>query len=776
MGYMIFDKNAVYYADCQTFYCRKQPAVTIKYFFSLHFNCLLCSKLYYNFGAGHIHHLCKTMNTKSVISSINDFFNALRLWFYSGTVLDGKRYINRFKFLQVNAFVFLFILSFVNYLSGLTISYIITAVGAVFMIGVDYFIVKSKFNTARLIIAFIVNGVVIAIAYAEGTSSGVYLFFFVFLIATIFLGKPDDGIGLLWVYAITLLSILVTFMYCPENSSLQKMSLSLKTSNFYMNVVLSFVIGGLISYSMLRDGYVKEAALISKQQFSDAVYNTSLDAVFIVDTATMRVDDCNQQSLLLFEATEREQIIGSSASLFFDQASSDGKQTWLAIVQNSLIMPWKGEFNCFTRHRTPFSAYVSVVPLTHEDRQFTKINILDISDIKKAKNDLIEAKEKAEQAAAVKSRFLSNISHELRTPLNGIIGTTHLLLQESYSTEQEPHLDVLKYSSEHMLNLVNDVLDFSKLEAGKMQLEKNVAHLQSFIEKTEVVFRSQFEKKGLLFFVEFDPLLAKEVITDFTRLNQVLNNLLSNALKFTSQGGVKLSVRLVASNSQHMQVEFAVLDTGIGIAGSKVRKVFESFTQADVATTRKYGGTGLGLSISYKLVELLGGKLSLESEPQRGSRFHFVIPLVVQQQRAKSFVDQHTVRSLTPLTGMKILVAEDNPVNMMITTRFLQKWGIEITQATDGRQALEIIERQVFDLLLVDLEMPEIDGFGVVEAVRNNHSTVPVIAFTAAVFSDMKEKLHRHGFNGFLQKPFKPEDLHQKIMKYYHAPASFSAA
>jgi signal transduction histidine kinase/CheY-like chemotaxis protein len=716
------------------------------------------------------------MTTKSIISSVNDFFNALRLWFYSGTVLDGQRYINRFKFLQVNAFVFLFLLSFTNYLSGLTISYVITAVGAVCMIGVDYFIVKTKFNTARILIAAIVNGVVLAICYAEGTSSGVYLFYFVFLIASIFLGKPDDGVGLLWVYAITLASIIFTFIYCPETSTIQDISASMKVFNFYLNVVLSFLTGGLISYSMLRDGYLKEAALMSKQQFSDAVYNTSLDAVFIADARSMTITDCNQQSLLLFEASDKEQIIGRSVSAFFDRASSDGTIEWEKIVQNSLSTSWKGEFNCFSCDNNPFSAYVSVVPLIHGEKKFTKINILDISDIKKVKTDLIEAKDKAEQAVAVKSRFLSNISHELRTPLNGIIGTTHLLLQESYSTEQQPHFDVLKFSSEHMLNLINDVLDFSKLEAGKMQLEKNTSSLRLFIEKTEAVFRGQFEQKGLLFFAEVDELLAKEVVTDFTRLSQVLNNLLSNALKFTLQGGVKLSVHLKSSNSESMQVEFAVVDTGIGIPGNKIQRVFDSFTQADIATTRKYGGTGLGLSISVRLVELLGGKLKLESLLDEGSRFSFIIPLSIPPQASKTFLDAQLAKGLTPLTGMRILVAEDNPVNMMITTRFLQKWGITITQATDGEKALELFGVEQYDLLLVDLEMPEIDGFGVVESVRRQNIHIPVIAFTAAVFSDMKEKLQQCGFNGFLQKPFKPEDLHQKILKYYQSPALANSA
>jgi signal transduction histidine kinase/ActR/RegA family two-component response regulator len=716
------------------------------------------------------------MSHKSIVTSINDFFNALRLWFYSGTVLDGKRHINRFKFLQVSTFVFFFAISFVNYLSDFMFSYFITAIAAAMMIGLDYFIVKGRLKTAGILIALIINGAVLAVSYVEGTGSGSYLFFFVFLIASIFLGRPNDSGTLIWIYAISLFCMVVTFWVCPVKSTVQSIKPEDQATYFYVNLTLAFLLGSLISYIMLRDSHIKETALISKQQFSDAVYNTSLDAVFIVDASTMVVADCNQQSLLLFEAGSKEEIIGSPAGIFFDKESTDGKLSWETIVQNTHTISWKGEFNCFSYTNAPFSAYVSVVPLIHEDRHFTKINILDISDIKKAKTELIEAKDKAEQAAAVKSRFLSNISHELRTPLNGIIGTTHLLLQENYSVEQQPHFDVLKFSSEHMLSLINDVLDLNKLEAGKMQVEQDSSNLKMAIEKIEAIFRPQFENKGLLLFVDFDNALAREVLTDFTRLNQVLQNLLSNALKFTTTGGVKLSVRLVTSNSETMLVSFAVVDTGIGIQSNKIQKVFESFTQADIATTRKYGGTGLGLSISYKLVELLGGKLKLESELNHGSRFSFELSMRIQEQRSGAFVNERSVRSLTALLGMRVLVAEDNPVNMSITTRFLQKWGIVVTQAKDGKEALQLFSAQQFDLLLVDLEMPETDGFGVVDTVRKTNPSLPVIAFTAAVFSDMKEKISQHGFDGFLQKPFKPEDLHQAIMKYYQYPSSVISA
>jgi signal transduction histidine kinase len=611
---------------------------------------LYAKKLDSNLLFKHFALVANIMPTPSFITAIKDFLNAIRLWFDSGTVLDGKRYINRFKFLHVNAFVFLFVFSFSNYLFELIISYIITATAAACLIPIDYFIVRGRLTTARILMAIILNAAVLAINYAEGTVTGTYLYFFVLLIAFVFTARPSEMKSMIFVYIITLLCVIATFLVAPRHSKLQPAPIELTLIHFYINLFTSFLIGCLISFSMMRDSHVKEKALV-------------------------------------------------------------------------------------------------------------------------------EAKDKAEQAAITKSRFISNISHELRTPLNGIIGTTHLLLQENYTVQQQPHFDVLKFSSEHMLNLINDVLDFSKLEVGKMSLDNSTVPLRSFINKIEMAFRSQFEKKGLNFFVALDPLIDKEFTTDFTRLNQVLNNLLSNALKFTNEGGVKLCVKLAAMHHYpQLLVQFSVLDTGIGIAPDKTNLVFESFTQADVNTTRKYGGTGLGLSISHKLVQLLGGSLQLESDEHAGSRFYFTLPMVVVNQHLQHDTEQPTPQQLSPLTGIKVLVAEDNRVNMMIALKFLEKWGVLATPAYNGKEALAFYHHQTFDLLLIDLEMPEVDGFGVASTIRQHNTHIPIIAFTAAVFGDMKEKLSNHGFNGFLQKPFKPEDLHRIVLENRYNNPNISAA
>jgi signal transduction histidine kinase/CheY-like chemotaxis protein len=374
-------------------------------------------------------------------------------------------------------------------------------------------------------------------------------------------------------------------------------------------------------------------------------------------------------------------------------------------------------------------------------------------------------KEKAENDKKAKTIFLSNMSHELRTPLNGIIGTTNLLLQDHKIPEICPQLDVLKFSSEHMLEVINDILDFNKIEAGKLQVDRNIFNLEQLVERLSAVFQPQFERKNLNFCIEFDPLLKKEVISDDTRLNQILNNLISNALKFTRQGFVTLSVKLVTSTSYKMMVNFSVIDTGIGIPRNKISEVFKSFTQANYNTNREYGGTGLGLTISKKLVEMFGGELVVKSSEGKGSEFSFTIPIKINNNKA-NFVNEHKVKELKSLKGKRVLVAEDNKINMLVTRRFLEKWEVETREAKNGLEALELFKANQFDLLLIDLEMPVMDGYEAVTEIRKLNPVIPAIAFTAAVFDNMKNRLLSNGFNDFVNKPFRPEELHAKIAQY----------
>ena len=383
-------------------------------------------------------------------------------------------------------------------------------------------------------------------------------------------------------------------------------------------------------------------------------------------------------------------------------------------------------------------------------------------NLRRTEIELLKAKKKAEVAANAKSRFLSNMSHELRTPLNGIIGVSNLLQQESYLPHQKQSLDILRYSSEHMMILVNDILDYHKIEAGKLELEVRPINIMQFMNRIINQFTGQVESKGLQFNTAIDIHLDNEMFTDDTRLNQILSNLLSNAIKFTETGSISLTAKQLYSTSEKATVQFVVKDTGIGIPEVKHREIFRSFTQADIDTTRKFGGTGLGLTISKRLINMFNSELMLKSQEGKGSEFFFTVVLRINQE-SKLYVEEDNSRQLASLEGVRILIAEDNKVNMSIAKRFMIKWGIQVDEAVNGVEAVERFRNGSYDLMLIDLEMPEMDGPSALREIRRFNRNVPAMAFTAAVYDNMENDLMKKGFVDYIHKPFRPEVLHNKI-------------
>lgn len=388
----------------------------------------------------------------------------------------------------------------------------------------------------------------------------------------------------------------------------------------------------------------------------------------------------------------------------------------------------------------------------------------NISQRKQNEKELIRAKDKAEDASRSKAQFLSNMSHELRTPLNGIIGLTNILLSETYLPEQQQHLETLKYSSDHMLSLVDDILDFNKIEAGKVELSIEPFNLKAMLDKLSIFFIAQALEKNLQFDIEIDPELNREVLGDITRLRQVLNNLLSNAIKFTNRGYVRLTVQIAERISEKScRIYFGVTDSGIGIPGAKLEKVFESFTQADPRTTRKYGGTGLGLTISKKLVELMNGVMEVDSIHGKGSCFSFDLIFECNDQDKTVTIQQKLITDFEAFNSLEVLIAEDNAVNLLVAKNILSKWNINVTNAENGQVALNKIKDKKFDLILMDLEMPVMDGLTAVGKIREFNSKIPIIALTAASFENLQFDLQKAGLNDFVQKPFRPEELYNKI-------------
>ncbi|HKH61264.1 MAG TPA: ATP-binding protein [Flavitalea sp.] len=379
---------------------------------------------------------------------------------------------------------------------------------------------------------------------------------------------------------------------------------------------------------------------------------------------------------------------------------------------------------------------------------------------------LLDQKNRTEEAMKARSQFLSQMGHELRTPLNGIIGASNLLTKNNTLPEQGEYLNILKYCSNHMLELINNILDYNKIEAGKLDIHLTEMNLKQLIQNSVLPFSNRFDEKKLELKVQIDPDLDVNVMIDDIRMIQILNNLISNALKFTEKGYVNLKVFRKSRDNQMIDVSFAVEDSGIGIEKSDFPKIFESFGQVYTSTTRQYEGTGLGLSISQRLLNLMGSKLELESEPGNGSTFSFSVKL--KQTTTNNTTPSAAKMQTTDLSGMRILIAEDNVINMLIAKKIMADWNVNLTTAENGLKALQSLETDAnYNIILLDLEMPEMDGYTAVREINKLYPGIPVLAFTAALIDqDMYSDLKDTGFVDAVLKPCQPMELFSKIRQY----------
>jgi PAS domain S-box-containing protein len=384
-------------------------------------------------------------------------------------------------------------------------------------------------------------------------------------------------------------------------------------------------------------------------------------------------------------------------------------------------------------------------------------------------DNIILARKKAEEAAQSKQVFMSTMSHEIRTPLNEVIGITNLLLQANPREDQMDYIKALKFSGNHLLTLVNDVLDYNKMESGKIIFEQTQFNLGDFLDEIMRSYSFRSKAKNLAFDIKKANDLPKEVIGDPIRLNQILSNLLSNALKFTIHGSIQVIVKELNRTANQSKIEFLVTDTGIGIPKDKHTFIFDSFTQASSDTTRHFGGTGLGLAICKKLIELQGGTITIDSEPDKGSTFRFVMSFGISEKSPLAG-GAEVQESFSGLEGKRILVAEDNKINFFVANKFLVGWGIHVTHAENGQIALDILAKEEFDLILMDLHMPVMDGIEATRIIRKSEDPkikdIPIVALTAAIMSESHDKIEDLKINDYVLKPFKPHDLFDRILKH----------
>ncbi len=372
---------------------------------------------------------------------------------------------------------------------------------------------------------------------------------------------------------------------------------------------------------------------------------------------------------------------------------------------------------------------------------------------------------KAEAATKAKSEFLAVMSHEIRTPLNGIIGMTQLLAMTHLSDEQREYLSTVASSSDSLLILINDILDFSKIEAGKLELEHRSFNLLHEIKSIFQLYQVVAQQQGLHFTLEITETLPKQVLGDSLRFRQILSNLISNALKFTITGEVSIHIRHDIFASDKVRLFIDVRDTGIGIASEKVNKLFQSFSQVDSSTTRQFGGTGLGLVICERLVKAMHGVITVRSQPQKGSCFSFNIELDLDTEPTAELLAKIPTTPVISST-MKILVVDDSHINRRVALRLLEKLNIHAEAANSGFEALDKLQTETYDVILMDMQMPEMDGLETTQKIRQLHLTKRpfIIALTANAFDSDRERCLQAGMDEFLTKPFVFEDLQEKIL------------
>ena len=515
--------------------------------------------------------------------------------------------------------------------------------------------------------------------------------------------------------------------------------------------------------------------LRDQQFYTRSLIESNIDALMTTDPFGI-ITDVNKQMEALTGCT-RDELIGAPFKNYFTDPERAEAGIRLVLREKKVT-----DYELTACARDGKKTVVSYNATTFYDRDRTLQGVFaaarDVTERKRVEVELKQAKAVAESASRTKSDFLASMSHEIRTPMNAIMGIADLLAKTELTDEQDKYVQIFRRAGDNLLNLINDILDLSKVEASQLELEQTGFSLNDLLEKVTEIVAVRAEEKGLSLACEISPNTPNNLVGDPTRLRQVLHNLIGNAIKFTEAGGVSIRVTPDDDASVPTALRFTVSDTGVGIPGEKVDRVFERFTQADSSITRRFGGSGLGLTISKRLVELMGGRIWLESTGDAGSVFSFVVPFEIWAAAPERATLSSDADPELPLQPLRILLAEDSPDNCTITMAYLEDTPYRVEIAETGAIACEMFVLGNYDLVLMDRQMPVMDGLTATRAIRaweraNNRSPTPIIALTASALKGDREKCLAAGCTAFLTKPIKQEVLLRAIKeRFVVAPPS----
>jgi two-component system, sensor histidine kinase and response regulator len=485
------------------------------------------------------------------------------------------------------------------------------------------------------------------------------------------------------------------------------------------------------------------------------------------------IQRCNHRLGEIFGSVTNSQI-GQTPRYWFSDEQHYNEITAAMIESTMARGMFQAELQLVRQDGTPFWARMIAKPIDRGDlKSGSVITIDDIHQEHASVQAMQQAKRLAEEAARIKADFLANMSHEIRTPLNAITGLVHLAMKADPSPRMRDYLKKIQVSSQLLIGIINDILDFSRIEAGKLPIDTIAFSLRQLINQIESIITPAIEDKGLSLKISIDETIPDTLLGDPLRISQILLNFTNNAVKFTPQGEVEISVSQQNAGEQAIRITFSVSDTGIGIETQQQTRIFDSFHQGDSSTTRRFGGTGLGLTISRRLATLMGGEVGVISYPGAGSTFwlrltlnHTSAPLVIDPPPVLTTIDRDK------LSGLQILLVEDNEFNQEIAKELLEELNLNVTIAANGAIALQLIEQQSFDLILMDMQMPVMDGIAAASAIRQHHSAseLPIIAMTANAMASDRQKCLDAGMNDYLAKPIDPCQLQTKLIQWLCHP------